>query len=76
MYLSTIKRVKKTIKSADITNSDGSVFFNGLNFVEKCAFSFKYEVFDTAWTFPGARHPVDVGFAPTGTEWRLRGGSD
>jgi len=24
------------------------VFFNGLNFVEKCAFSFKYEVFDTA----------------------------
>ena len=24
------------------------MFFNGLNFVEKCAFSFKYEVFDTA----------------------------
>lgn len=21
-------------------------------------------------TFPGARHPVDVGFATTGTEWR------
>ena len=25
---------------------------------------------ETARTFPGARHPVDVGFAPTGTEWR------
>ena len=24
------------------------MFFNGLNFVEKCALSFKYEVFDTA----------------------------
>ena len=41
-----VKRVKKIIWSADITNSDGSVFFNGVNFVEKCAFSFedKYHI--------------------------------
>ena len=37
----TIWIVKLIIELVDITNSDGSVFFNGLSFVEKCAFSFE-----------------------------------
>ena len=43
-----IRIVKLIIKPVDITNSDGSVFFNGLSFVEKCAFFFEDMHFITA----------------------------
>ena len=40
MYIETIKKI---IESSIITSSEGSVFFNGLNSVEKHAFSFGYK---------------------------------